>query len=182
MEIGSNSPARHCQFCEHQEVDFTQGTFCGLTGKRPKFRAICPDIRFVKKHETIIREVNLEHQKVKSSRLGIFTNAFGFLFASVSMLFAGLFLSDVIFDYGIIDEIVLVPVFLLLTSFMMFIAALTKVVNYRMKFKVVNEKKKELDELLSRYGITYAVDSQSKEGWQGKEHFASLKILTKHKH
>jgi hypothetical protein len=39
-------PTDHCELCYHQKVDFTHGSYCGITDKKPQFKIACPKVKF----------------------------------------------------------------------------------------------------------------------------------------
>jgi hypothetical protein len=50
---------KHCDLCENQKTNFHKGTTCNLTGSKPSFDIICPDIKLEEKLKQRLDLVNI---------------------------------------------------------------------------------------------------------------------------
>ncbi|CAM1371610.1 conserved hypothetical protein [Tenacibaculum litopenaei] len=84
---------KHCDLCENQKTNFHKGTTCNLTGSKPSFDIICPDIKLEEKLKQRLDLVNITiriNEQKKSS---------AYFFFYVSIIIGYFLIIGGIFEY-----------------------------------------------------------------------------------
>ncbi|MEK6478572.1 hypothetical protein WJR50_13595 [Catalinimonas sp. 4WD22] len=147
--------ASHCRICENQLYDIEVGTRCSLTNDRPSFREKCSEIRLEKKYENIIKEVNIEYELVRRTKLISYANFVFFLLVSVLLISAGYFFGKYGLEKGVIST---VPLIIIGAGILVLPLASGPLNKYRQSIAVAKKKKEELDKVLALYNTKYTIE------------------------
>lgn len=156
--------AKHCKLCDHQEIDFKTGTYCGLTNRKPEFYGKCVNAKLNSKLELEISEINIEYEGVLKTKWRSYIYSITFLIIGTLLIIAGCYIGLFLFknwNYGHYPdkELVYASIGLTLGSILFVFPIATKYLsNYINSFKLAKIKKENLDKTLSLYGITYNID------------------------
>jgi hypothetical protein len=152
---------QHCVVCEHKKVDFTTGSYCGITDKKPKFLEKCRDIKLGEILEQRLSEVNVDLEKIKNKKAGVLTNVITFTSLSAGVFIAGILLWQFIWDSGYIATL---PIIVMGTGFIGIPKYLGPLFKFKNELGAAQSKKDDLDKLLDLYGVTYKLDIELKKG------------------
>jgi hypothetical protein len=147
--------AKHCYLCENKDFNVLTGMKCGLTQSVPEFNVKCSSIKFDIAYENKIKEVNIELDKVRRSKIPSYTNFYFFLGLSLVIILTGFLLGKYILDFGVIST---VPLLIMGVGVGVLPLASGPINKYRNAIKIASNRKEELDEILRLYGISYTAE------------------------
>lgn len=167
--------AKHCEICDNRVFDFSTGTSCGLTGRKPEFFGKCPDIKFESNYLDRIKEVYIDYHKVASTRNLIITNFILFLSFGILVMAGGYFFGSIAWDKGVIST---VPLIIMGIGFSIIPFATGPLTGYIQNIGVEKKRKSALDNLLASYNIKYEVEILIDEDVHGnKDYDAKVTFL-----
>ncbi|NRB58836.1 MAG: hypothetical protein HRU50_02720 [Winogradskyella sp.] len=147
---------KHCQLCNHQEVDFRIGTLCGLTMKKPIFVNKCINAEFNSKLEEKIESTNVEYQSVLNQKWLVYTNFVIFIIAGIAVILTGYFLAQYLLKFRVVAA---APFVISLVGLLFVIPLATGPLNtYLNDLKLAKSKKEDVYKVLELYGIKYDID------------------------
>ena len=168
---------KHCQLCDNQVVSLMGGTTCGLTKQKPDFNKTCIKIQLNDKFEQKVKEINVDHEKVRRTKKLTYTYFIVFLIISLAVMIGGYLLGSYILEKGVIST---VPLIIIGVGFTILPIAFGPVNNYRNEMSIIKKKKENLDGILSLYNIDYSIDMKfGKEIHGTQEVETDLKIHRK---
>ncbi|MBD8489930.1 hypothetical protein IFO69_14330 [Echinicola sp. CAU 1574] len=170
--------AQHCKLCDYSQYDIEKGFFCGITQSKPDFKKKCAEIKFDEKYKQLIRDINIEHHLVKSSKALTIGNLIVFLLIAIAFLAAGFWYGTMAWDKGIVAT---VPFIIGGIGFLVLPLATGPVYKYKRDMAVAREKKERLDRLLGVYNISYEIEITVRKDLHGNKEFdTKLEFTRKH--
>ncbi|EDP69456.1 hypothetical protein FBALC1_05173 [Flavobacteriales bacterium ALC-1] len=158
------SITKHCQLCDHQEVDFKTGTYCRITNKKPEFYRKCVNAKLDSKLEFEINTINIEYEGILKIKWRTYINCIAFYILGTLLIIAGCYVGLFLFknwNYGHNYDRYLgyAAVILILGSILFIFPIATKYLSYYINnYKLTKTKKENLDKVLSLYNIKYDID------------------------
>ena len=166
--------AEHCRLCQHQEVDLTTGTTCGLTNKKPDFHESCPTINFSEKLEHKIKETNSRYQNIRRKSSLTYIYSLIILAISFAIVIGGWYFGKYVYDAGVLSAL---PVLIIGVGCLLFPAAFGPLNYHRRDLKMAKIEKDKIDKILSLYNINYSIEIQFGKQMHGsQEVFADLNL------
>ena len=147
--------------CENKKVDFTTGSYCGITDKKPKFLEKCRDIKLGDTFEKRLLEVNIDLEKIKDSKSSVVLEVVTFTSMSVGVLIAGILLWQFIWDSGYIATL---PIVVMGAGFLGITKYLGPLFKFKQELGTAQSRKEDLDKFLELYGVTYKLDIELRKG------------------
>ena len=146
---------RHCELCDHQQIDFSKGSTCALTNHKPSFSRTCSKIVLNKKFEDRLERINVQYELVRRQKTLALVYLFAFLGISAIVFFiaymigkttelAGAFSFVIIIIYGI--------------GGLLFLMAFQPLGKYIREIEVAKSNKVTIDTVLEKYKISYDID------------------------
>lgn len=146
---------KHCQLCDHQEIDFKIGSICGLTKRKPEFVNKCVKAKLDTKLEHKIKSINVEHESVLQTKLLVYINFIVFLIIGVVVMLVGYFLAQYLLKFRVIA---VAPFLISFVGLAVVLPIATGPLNkYRNDLKLAKAKKDDLDTVLKIYNINYDI-------------------------
>ena len=147
---------KHCQLCDHQEIDFKTGTICGITNRKPGFVNKCVNAKIDEKLYSRIKSTNIEYESVLKTKWLVYTNFVAFLIIGIAVILAGYFLAQYLLKFRVIAA---VPFIISLVGLMFVLPLATGPLNtYRNDLQLAKAKKNDVDRVLELYGIKYDIN------------------------
>ncbi|SDI01074.1 hypothetical protein [Winogradskyella thalassocola] len=161
---------KHCQFCDHQKVDFKTGTICALTDRKPDFATKCANAKLDKKLESKIESINIAYEAVLKTKLLVYINFVVFLVIAVSVILAGYFLAQYLLNFRVIAA---APFIISSVGLLIILPLAVGPLNtYRNDLKLAKAKKDELDAVLNIYNIKYDITIYFGDKYHGTQDVA----------
>ncbi|WP_130735853.1 hypothetical protein [Flavobacterium sp. J27] len=165
---------RHCELCDHQKIDLIQGTTCGLTDKKPSFNTTCIKIELHEKFETKLKDSNVKYQKLIGEKPITYLYFVVFLFIGLSVILGGFLLGKYALDKGVIST---TPIIIMSVGLLPLGLAFGALNNHRNELKIVENRKRKIDEVLHLYRIEYSIGIQFGKKYHGvQEVYTDLKL------
>lgn len=130
--------AKHCEICENQLFDMKFGTKCSLTNEKPNFKNKCTYIKFDKKYEHKITDVNVEFEKIKKTKALTITNLIVFAALGISIMLIGFLIGKFALDNNVISTI---PIIIMGVGFLIMPKALAPFYLYRQRMAIAKKRK-----------------------------------------
>lgn len=160
------SHANHCEFCQHQQRDFKQGSTCGLTQKKPFFNSSCSSILFKSDFPDYIIRTHTIFRRI--SRTKLFTIIYFVVF--VAMGSGAIYLGYYMNQYLILNKVLSIVPFLIMGIGLLLIGIGFGAYNrFRRDFDWISNKKGILDLLLPKYGTNPNINLDYGAKFHGKQ-------------
>lgn len=175
------SPYQHCEICENREMSPEGGFMCGITKARPAFDDACDIAVFETRMKQKIEQVNADIEIVKEGRIWIFIqSAMVFALGAISSFYGAytwyIAYSNSLVIYGPLKYTVgsyLTPVSVFLIGLVVMFLSVRHFRKHLKEETEALEKRKELGELLSLYGLSYEIDLFVGKERHGHRHISS---------
>lgn len=159
--------SRHCTLCENEVKSLEHGVICNLTGNKPNFQDICPDIKLENRFKAKLEDANLELEKLNRDKKRVYLRFFalsviGFIFIVGNKLFAELMFNEIYYWVHRVGAVALG-----ITVLMIAYQGLNK---FRSKLKTAEFNKVKIDTVVSKYGISYRSNFEYSEKTHGIQH------------
>ncbi len=166
--------ARHCELCDHQQVDFVDGTTCMLTQKKPSFNRTCSKIQLNSKFKEKLEAVNVNYEAVKRTKITAYIYLVVFLMISAAVAFLGYTIAKFALNVGVFSTI---PIIIYAISGYLVLMAFNPLSTYRKEIVVATSKKDKIDAVLLLYNIKYTFDVKFGQKIHGEQQYnATLDI------
>lgn len=163
--------AKHCELCDHQQVDFVHGTTCMLTQKKPSFNRTCSKIQLRSKFEGKLEAVNVKYEEVKRTKITAYIYLVVFLIISAAVVFLGYAIAKFALEVAVLSTI---PIIIYAISGYLVFIAFSPLSTYRKEIVVAKSNKEKMDAMLSLYTISYTFDVKFGEKIHGEQQYKAI--------
>jgi magnesium-transporting ATPase (P-type) len=155
---------KHCALCEHQRVNFKEGSVCELTNLKPDFIINCGKIEMKEKFEIRLKETNVALFLLKKDQFLTYLYFALYLIIALCFVIGGYFLGAYVLENGVFST---VPLIIMLVGLVPLGIAFGTLNSFNLNLKMAKIKKNEIDEVLKAYGIEYDVEIELGRKYHG---------------
>jgi fucose permease len=165
----------HCKFCDHKIVDFSAGTLCKLTHKKPDFDMKCNSISLDTTFKQLIEELNIKYEAVKKTKVDSYGHFFFYLAIAIGVILTGYFIGKYALESGVIST---VPLIIIAIGIGVLGLAIGPINHYRNELNLSKNNKERLDKIAGLYGYDYNIKIQHHQDSLGNKFYdTDLKIF-----
>ena len=164
---------KHCELCDHQQVNLIDGSTCGLTNKKPAFHRTCSKIKLSSKFKAKLEAYNVQYESIKRTKVTAFIYLAVFLLVSAAVFFLAYMLAQKVSNVRYIGVFIVVPIIICAIGGYLILMAFRPLATYRKEMEVAKKNKETIDAILSLYNIRYTFTITFGEKIHGEQQYTS---------